>query len=145
MLMTHYREPIDFSVRKLEEAERLLEKFARRAGDADDGQTPDTAVIEALSDDLNFSAALASLSGLEGTALASSMAMLGFSTYRQAKTIDVDEAAIAERIAARLDFIRQKDWASADAIRDELAADGIQLKDGKDPDTGDRVTTWEAL
>ena len=145
MLMTHYREPIDFSVRKLEEAERLLEKFARRAGDADDGQAPDTAVIEALSDDLNFSAALASLSVLEGTALASSMAMLGFSAYRQAKTVDVDEAVIAERIAARLDFIRQKDWASADAIRDELAADGIQLKDGKDPETGDRVTTWEAL
>ena len=145
MLMTHYREPIDFSVRKLEEAERLLEKFARRAGDADDGQAPDAAVIEALSDDLNFSAALASLSGLEGTTLASSMAMLGFSAYRQAKAVDVDEAVIAERIAARLDFIRQKDWASADAIRDELATDGIRLKDGKDPETGDRVTTWEAL
>ena len=34
MLMTHYREPIDFSRRKLEEAERLLAKFARRAGEA---------------------------------------------------------------------------------------------------------------
>ena len=30
-----------------------------------------------------------------------------------------------------------------DRIRDELLAQGIQLKDGKDPATGERVTTWE--
>src|SRR5690606_10841972 len=34
MLMTHYREPIDFSVRKLEEAEALITKWRRRAGGA---------------------------------------------------------------------------------------------------------------
>jgi cysteinyl-tRNA synthetase len=28
-------------------------------------------------------------------------------------------------------------------MRDELLAQGIQLKDGKDPATGERVTTWE--
>ncbi len=145
MLMTHYREPIDFSKRKLEEAERLLEKFARRAGDAADTGAPDAGVIEALSDDLNFSAALAVLSTLDGEELASTLAMLGFSAYRQAKTASIDEAVIAERIAERLAFIRDKDWARADAIRDDLAANGIQLKDGKDPETGDRVTTWEVL
>jgi cysteinyl-tRNA synthetase len=31
MLMTHYREPIDFSVRKLEEAAALIAKWRRRA------------------------------------------------------------------------------------------------------------------
>ncbi len=36
-----------------------------------------------------------------------------------------------------------KNWAEADRIRDELLAQGIQLKDGKDPATGERVTTWE--
>ena len=36
-----------------------------------------------------------------------------------------------------------KNWAEADRIRDELLAQGIQLKDGKDPVTGERVTTWE--
>ena len=44
---------------------------------------------------------------------------------------------------ARLAFIRDKNWAEADRIRDELLAQGIQLKDGKDPATGERVTTWE--
>ncbi|MEM6462926.1 MAG: cysteine--tRNA ligase [Pseudomonadota bacterium] len=145
MLTTHYREPIDFSLRKLEDAERLLEKFARRAADASDSALPDAAVFEALSDDLNFSAALARLSELEGSALASTMAVLGFSTYRKPKAAGLDEAVIAGRIAERLTFIRQKDWTRADAIRDELASEGIQLKDGKDPETGDRITTWEVL
>ena len=43
----------------------------------------------------------------------------------------------------RLAFIAQKNWAEADRIRNELAEQGIQLKDGKDPVTGERVTTWE--
>ncbi|MCP4316820.1 MAG: cysteine--tRNA ligase [Hyphomicrobiales bacterium] len=145
MLMTHYREPINFSKRKLEEAENLLSKFARRAGDAPDTGAPDAETVALLSDDLNFSAALARLSALEGAGLAATLKLIGFSDYRRAKTADVDEAMIADRIATRLDFIRQKDWASADAIREELASSGIQLKDGKDPQTGDRTTTWELI
>jgi len=53
-------------------------------------------------------------------------------------SLDVDEF-----INRRLAFIRDKNWAEADRIRDELLAQGIQLKDGKDPVTGERVTTWE--
>ena len=49
------------------------------------------------------------------------------------------QAAIAERLAARA----AKDFATSDRIRDELAAKGIQLKDGKDPATGEAITTWE--
>ena len=52
-------------------------------------------------------------------------------------------ARIAEPIDRRLAFIREKNWAEADRIRDELLAQGIQLKDGKDPATGERITTWE--
>ena len=33
---------------------------------------------------------------------------------------------------------------SSDRIRDELAAMGIVLKDGKDPVTGEPTTTWES-
>ncbi len=46
-------------------------------------------------------------------------------------------------IQRRLALIAQKNWPEADRIRDELLAQGIQLKDGKDPATGERVTTWE--
>ena len=52
--------------------------------------------------------------------------------------VDVDEM-----IAARAMAKKAKNFAEADRIRDELLAAGIQLKDGKDPATGARVTTWE--
>jgi hypothetical protein len=36
-----------------------------------------------------------------------------------------------------------QNFAEADRIRDELLAQGIQLKDSKDSVTGERVTAWE--
>ncbi|THF56739.1 cysteine--tRNA ligase [Ollibium composti] len=147
MLMTHYREPIDFSVRKLEEAENTLRKWKRAADLADDREAAvPAAVLEALSDDLaTYTAfqALTLLAGEAGGAAASAvkaaLAFLGFETG----AAEVDEKAVAEAIARRLAVIAAKDWAEADRIRDELLAKGIQLKDGKDPATGERITTWE--
>ena len=43
----------------------------------------------------------------------------------------------------RLEMLKSKNFTEADKIRDDLAAKGIQLKDGKDKETGERVTTWE--
>ncbi|MER9170234.1 cysteine--tRNA ligase [Mesorhizobium australicum] len=154
MLMTHYREPIDFSVRKLEEAENTLRKW-KRASDlapAAGGQVP-AEVVEALSDDLATYAAFQQLTELAGEAtdfsgagengaaasLKTSLAFLGFDVG----AAKVDEAEIAGTIARRLQFIAAKNWAEADRIRDELLSQGVQLKDGKDPATGERVTTWE--
>lgn len=149
MLMTHYREPIDFSVRKLEEAENTLRKWKRAADMAPDGAAPVPAgVIEALSDDLATSAVFQLLSHLAAgatndraaaAALKSAMLFLGF----ELQAADVDEVAVENAIAQRLAFIAAKDWTSADRIRDELLEQGVQLKDGKDPATGERITTWE--
>ncbi len=36
-----------------------------------------------------------------------------------------------------------KDFKEADRIRDELSAMGIELKDAKEPTTGEITTTWE--
>src|SRR5690606_15332070 len=60
-----------------------------------------------------------------------------------AKTPQVDDSEIARAIKARLDARRARDFKEADRIREDLAARGIQLKDGKDPKTGEIVTTWE--
>ncbi|MDH6229990.1 cysteinyl-tRNA synthetase [Mesorhizobium soli] len=151
MLMTHYREPIDFSVRKLEEAENTLRKWKRAADMAPNEAAPIPAgVVEALSDDLATSTVFQLLSHLAGqaagednaeaaAALKSAMLFLGF----ELQAAEVDEEAVAKVIAERLALIAAKDWAAADRIRAELLEQGVQLKDGKDPATGERVTTWE--
>lgn len=140
MLMTHYREPIDFAVRRLEEAENVLTRLWRRAAEPVDNGSVDE-VVRALSDDLNTVDAIHALSGLSGMPLRQALSFLGLP--EAAPTGDVDVAAVDEAIAKRLAVIADKNWAEADRIRGELAAQGIQLKDGKDPQTGERVTTWE--
>ena len=59
---------------------------------------------------------------------------------QQASGVDAAEIdrLIAERTAARA----RKDFKESDRIRDELAAKGVVIKDGKDAD-GKPVTTWE--
>jgi cysteinyl-tRNA synthetase len=140
MLMTHYREPIDFSVKRLEEADAVLKKLWRKVDEGADAGELNT-VINALADDLNSSDAIAKLSSLSGRVLAQALEMLGMEHSEAASDVDVSviEAAIAERLA----FFAEKNFAEADRIRDELLSQGIQLKDSKDSETGDRVTTWE--
>jgi cysteinyl-tRNA synthetase len=53
------------------------------------------------------------------------------------------EDSIETLIQLRLEMLKAKNFAEADKIRDDLAARGVQLKDGKDAQTGERVTTWE--
>ena len=149
MLMTHYREPIDFSVRKLEEAENTLRKWKRAADGAGEAEASVPAsLIAALGDDLATATAFHGLSQLAGEAggsvevaaeLKAALLFLGFTL----DAAEVDEAAVAATIARRLALINAKNWAEADRIRDELLAQGVQLKDGKDPVSGERVTTWE--
>ncbi len=142
MLMTHYREPIDFSVKRLEEAERLIAKWPT---DGDASGPVHASVVEALSDDLNTVAAIQALHSLASTdpaAFAASSELLGV-LPKKAEVSDALAEGVDAIIQMRLEMIKAKNWAEADRIRDDLVAKGIQLKDGKDPETGERVTTWE--
>jgi cysteinyl-tRNA synthetase len=152
MLMTHYREPIDFSVRRLEEAEQRLRGWQRAADAGDDGPVG-VSVLAALGDDLNFHQAALELDELareanRGTAasahaLARTLVWLGFSPYGLLAAADDSHADINSAINARLAALAARDFAKADAIRAELLAQGIQLMDYKDPATGERRTKWE--
>jgi cysteinyl-tRNA synthetase len=137
MLMTHYREPIDFSVKRLEEAERLLSKWP--AG-GDVGLAPHESVVAALADDLNTVAAVQALHALaDAPEFAASAALLGIAP----KKVDISSAlaeSVESIIQLRLEMLKAKNFAEADKIRNDLAAKGIQLKDAA---TGERVTTWE--
>jgi cysteinyl-tRNA synthetase len=66
------------------------------------------------------------------------MSFIEFLDSQKSKDLSIESA-----VQKRLSLIAAKNWAEADRIRDELLAQGVQLKDGKDPATGERVTTWE--
>lgn len=157
MLKTHYRSPIDWTLKGLEESAKTLDDWYAIAADAG-GDRPAEAVIEALTDDLNTAQMIAALHGLRSAAstntrdrdaLAASLRFLGFLSEsaeawqgrkQSARGIDTErvDRLIAERTAARA----RKDFRESDRIRDELAAMGVVLKDGKGAD-GKPVTTWE--
>ncbi len=158
MLMTHYRQPIDWTVNRLVEARQMLKEWIDCAIGFEQYPTvvPDE-LVSALSDDLNTPAAVAVVSQLfretrrrtnpdASIRLASALQWLGI--WNGEKTGDVYsygvvigsgpsqwniQHAVDERSAARA----RKDWAESDRIRDELAKMGVVLKDTKDG------TTWE--
>jgi cysteinyl-tRNA synthetase len=146
----------------LEEAAIALDSF--RVFSIHDGSDsdPSAEIVAALEDDLNTPRAIAELHRLLGESkrtpgqnpeaartLFASCKFLGIDVEkvdlnklsREALAVDggMVETAIDARNAAR----KAKDFKKADEIRDELAAKGIQLKDAKDPATGEIVTTWE--
>jgi cysteinyl-tRNA synthetase len=179
MLMTHYREPIDFSVKRLEEAESLLDTWYRAIGDTPTSEHLSAKILDALSDDLSTTGVVGYLQKLRGLAFGGSREakaelkaganLLGLLKITEAEWNDIKLRTVVlqatgiqahatvgspsltsfsprnveENIQQRLAFIAAKNWAEADRIRDELLAKGIQLKDGKDPETGERVTSWE--
>ncbi|KQT55327.1 MULTISPECIES: cysteine--tRNA ligase [unclassified Aureimonas] len=200
MLMTHYREPIDFSVRRLEEAAAKSAAWAALVGDLalhSFELVPSSEIVAALSDDLDFASVMFELNKLEGEirsghkpaeTLAANLYFLGIGPWQSviasevsptsheidgeaarmaeveggsdgvpyvpvskptlkelaaAKLLGLDTTAIRETVMARKNLMAAKNFAEADRLRDELLAQGIQLKDGKDPATGERVTTWE--
>jgi len=156
MLKTHYRQPIDWTVRAMEESWKTLEGWYRAAQSVEASSVPET-VLEALGDDLNTAKAIAELHALDKrgdhAGLKASLQLMGFDEARlgeltaeaDAEADMKDTARIDDLIAARLAARKAKNFAESDRIRDELAAMGIQLKDGKDPATGEPVTTWEVM
>lgn len=148
MLMTHYREPIDFSAQRLQEAEAIYKKWP--IVKASDAHVPES-VMAPLMDDLNTVAALQATHALAQKAHQSDAAAQDFAAAaqlfgllpRENQTSDDEKARIEEMICTRLACLANKDWAEGDRLRDELQKMGVVLKDGKDPETGKRTTEWE--
>jgi cysteinyl-tRNA synthetase len=153
MLMTHYREPIDFTVKRLEEAEEKLRGWQRVASAARGTGTVDGSVLDALSDDIGFHRASVAMDVIARKAnrgtetavecLAATLRFFGFAPDSLLKSAEVfDHSRIDDAVNARLAALNAKDFKRADEIRAALLAEGIQLMDSKN-DAGERITKWE--
>jgi cysteinyl-tRNA synthetase len=166
MLRTHYRQPIDWTLRALEEAEKSIEGWRRTLSRFPESvaKSAPPNFVEALTDDLNTPRALAvlydlgrlanrvagSAQGLElGEALPEDqvekaagqlrgcLAIVGFALVNEKPVAKTLPQDVMKLIDARNAARKAKNFSEADRIRDELVAKGIVLHDTKDG------TTWE--
>lgn len=150
MLMTSYREPLDFTARRLLEAENLIASWPLiEETDA----SPDVEVLERLSDDLDTVGAVKALHGLAQKSRRSEDALEAFSASagllglgRRSPRLSAEQRSEIERLVSeRTGFVLASDWANADAMRTRLAGFGVSVADFRDPVTGERRSRWTVV
>ncbi len=161
LLTAHYRQPLEWTERLLEQSKSQLDRFYRMLAEAPGpaAEAPPASVLLALDDDLNTPEAIAGLHELRDIAaqmtgdaktravasLKAAGALMGLfasdpaAWFRQGAgdgpSAEAIERLIAERAAAR----KAKDFARADAIRDDLLKNGIVIEDGPEGATWRRI------
>lgn len=158
-LQSHYRKPLEFSWDALDNVVSAYDKLVKRIANLSTDGEVDTAACEewkmkfaeALSHDINTSSAItvlydmlkAELSDASKRVLVQSMdevLSLQLEKAWEEKEADVDDelaSYVEKKIEERKEAKKAKDFAKADAIREELLAKEIVLKDTREG------TFWE--
>ena len=156
-LQSHYRKPLEFSFDALDNAVAAYNKIAKRVAELkDEGDIDETAFADfkkkftdAVSNDLNTSMAItivydvlkADISDRTKLALIDDFEQVldlglresGKALLEASSSVDSElEAFINDKIAERAAAKKAKDFATADAIRDELLAKGVAIKDTRE-------------
>jgi len=156
LLSAHYRQPLDWSGQELERARRTLDRLygvlrtaSGKYGPFQANERPSEGFLAALSDDLNTPEALAEFNRIarelaraetreaaqtaagELLAAADLIGLLQSTpdVWFGADAGDADSAAIEALIEKRNQARTDRDFATADALRDELTAMGVVLED----------------
>lgn len=152
LLTAHYRQPLDWTEDGLQQSKRTLDRMYQRLRELKGADVPENlavpeTVLEALCDDLNTPRALAALNalvrsdedpsvlkgrivaagGLLGLLQQDPDAWLGYGQADAGDTVDAERIGklLEERQQARKD----RNFARADEIRDQLASEGIAIED----------------
>ena len=154
-LQSHYRKPLTFSFETLDNAAQAYQKLTARIGALSKEGQPDLEAAkpfqekfkEALGNDLNTSLGLTVLYDVLKADLTDATKRYLVGDFDQVLSLDLLKAAekaqkpagkelsaqetveIEALIAKRAEARKNKDWATADAIRDELAARHVVMKD----------------
>ncbi|MGH7047507.1 MAG: cysteine--tRNA ligase [Stellaceae bacterium] len=161
LLSAHYRDPLDWTSERLEEAKRTLDRFYRALSlfsvESDISPAVSRNVLHALEDDLNTPQAIAHLHEIAAAIfqnnveraplqkeLSVSAGLLGLLGSHPLAWLHRGESEkspwIQDRITRRAAARAAGRYAEADRIRGELAAEGIILEDKPDG-----ITTWRRV
>lgn len=153
-LQSHYRKPLEFSFEVLDNVTAAYKKLVKKASELKNDGSVETDVFNeydekfkaALSDDVNTSMAItvvydvfkANTNDATKKALLESFdKVLGLdifsASFEETNNVDSELAAFVEaKIAERKEAKKAKDFAKADAIRNELLEKGIVIEDTRE-------------
>ncbi len=163
-LQSHYRKPLVFSYENLDNVASAYEKLVKKiASFKDEGEVDDACFaayrerfVDALSNDLNTSMAITVVYDVVKADMNDKTKLALLQDFDRVLSLDLtiagaryaeagngaDEelaAFVAAKIAERQEAKKAKDFARADAIREELAAKGVSIRDTREG------TVWELV
>lgn len=153
MLSTHYRQPIDWTEKNLQQSKNILKKWSNKLNqisNKDSKESIPEGVYKSLLDDLNTPQALSHMhkyfNNKEYDKLKNSIEIMGFTSHSltegndiKSKNTQISELEILTLIDERKDARTRKDYKKSDEIRNKLEIRGIRLQDE------DNETTWEFI